>query len=83
MERVMQAAQQLPANTTAPGRSHGWLSPEAMAHRRRCKTLAPVQPGEAERLKAIFLATKAVTVCPERYLVPSEQRPQSVRSGNT
>jgi hypothetical protein len=74
----MQTVQQRPTTTAAPHRSHGWLSSEAQAHRRRCKTLAPVQPGEAERLMANFLATKAVTVCPARYLVPTEQRPQLV-----
>ena len=43
------------------------LTVEALAHRRRCKSLPKVQPGEAERLIADFVATKGVATCPTRY----------------
>jgi len=45
------------------------------AHRRRCGNLPPLQAGEAEKLVAGFLATRAVTPCPARYAVAIEQRP--------
>ena len=37
---------------------------KANAHRLRCKSLPAMQPGEAERLLAGFLATRSVTTCP-------------------
>jgi hypothetical protein len=46
----------------------------AAAHRRRCKSLPPMRPGEADRLIADFLAAKSITVCPTRYAAPVEQR---------
>jgi hypothetical protein len=52
---------------------------QAQAHRRRCKTLPPLRPGESERLMTAFLAVKSVTVCPARYAAPVEQRPQLTR----
>jgi hypothetical protein len=76
----MQAAQQLPTTTTS-NRSHGRFTPESQAHWRRCKTLPPIQRGEAERLMAEFLATRGVNACPTRYLAPIEQHPLLVRSG--
>jgi hypothetical protein len=76
----MQTEQQLPTPTAVPGRSISGLTPEGMAHRRRCKSLPPVQPGEAERLMANFLATRSVTACPTRYAAPIEQRSQLARS---
>ena len=75
----MQTTQQYPAATSHP--SPGVLTPEAQAHRRRCKNLPPVQPGEAERLMADFLLTRGVTACPTRYAAPIEQRPQLARGG--
>jgi hypothetical protein len=81
MERVMQTVQHLPATTASSNRSYGVLTPAAQAHRRRCKSLPPVQAGEAERLMADFLATRGVTACPTRYAAPIEQRPQLARSG--
>ena len=39
-----------------------------------------MQPGEADRLIAGFLA-KSITVCPTRYAVPTEQRPRFSRTG--
>lgn len=54
---------------------------KAHAHRLRCKQLPPIQAGEAERLVAAFLATNAITPCPERYAAPVEQRPQFVSGG--
>jgi hypothetical protein len=54
---------------------------EASAHRRRCKSLPPVQTGEAERLVAEFLATKRITACPTRYAARVEQRSKPTRSG--
>jgi hypothetical protein len=46
---------------------------QAIAHRRRCKALPPLQPGERERLLKEFLAVKTVTICPPRYAAPLEQ----------
>jgi hypothetical protein len=80
MERVMLTAKELPASTFAFDRPTGALSEDALAHRRRCKGLPPVKPGEVERLVAGFLATRGVTACPTRYAAPIEQRSQSVRS---
>ena len=74
----MQTARKQPSTN----RSRAALTPAALAHLRRCTSLPPMQPGEADRLKADFLATKAVTVCPTRYAVPIEQRPQFMRSGH-
>ena len=53
----------------------------AAAHRRRCNSLPPMQPGEADRLIADFLAAKSATVCPTRYAAPVEQRPRFSRAG--
>ena len=79
----MQQAQQRPASATParPNRSHGMLTPAAQAHRRRCMALPPIQRGEAERLTAAFLADRSVTICPTRYALPIEQRPQPARRG--
>jgi hypothetical protein len=52
------------------------------AHRLRCMSLPPLQPGEAERLLAGFLATRDVTACPIRYAAPVEQRSHLPRSGS-
>jgi hypothetical protein len=52
-------------------------SEQAMAHRRRCKSLPPLKPGEQERLISEFLAVKSVTVCPPRYAAPVERLPLS------
>jgi hypothetical protein len=60
----------------------GMLASKAHAHRLRCKNLPPMQPGEAERLLAGFLATRNVTACPTRYAAPIEQRPHLTRGGN-
>lgn len=81
MERVMQTAKQLPASTVVFERAIGTRNEDALAHRRRCKGLPPVEPGEVERLVAGFLATRGVTACPTRYAAPIEQRSQVVRSG--
>jgi hypothetical protein len=35
---------------------------------------APMQPGEAGRLVADFLAARSITACPTRYAAPIEQR---------
>jgi hypothetical protein len=59
----------------------GAMAANAYAHRRRCKSLPPMQPGEAERLLAGFLATRTVTTCPTRYAAPVEQRSHLSRSG--
>jgi hypothetical protein len=58
------------------------LTSNARAHRMRCKSLPPMQPGEAERLMAGFLATRNVTACPTRYAAPIEQRSHLARSGS-
>jgi hypothetical protein len=57
-------------------------SPEAQAHWLRCKSLPPIQPGEAERLLAGFFATRGVTACPTRYAAPIEQRSNLARTGH-
>ena len=44
----------------------------AQAHRRRCKSLPPLQPGEHERLVKEFLAVRSITLCPTRYVAPVE-----------
>jgi hypothetical protein len=59
----------------------GALATRARAHRLRCKTLPPIQAGEAERLVADFLATRDITACPVRYAAPVEQRLQPARLG--
>jgi hypothetical protein len=48
-------------------------TPEEQAHRRRCKSLPPIQAGEADDLMAAFLATRSVTLCPTRYAAPTAQ----------
>jgi hypothetical protein len=48
------------------------MSDEARAHQLRCKTLTPLQAGEAERLVARFIAARGVTVCPPRFVAPVE-----------
>jgi hypothetical protein len=53
----------------------------AHAHRLRCKSLPPIQDGEAERLVAGFLAVSDITICPARYAAPVEQRLHSARRG--
>ena len=63
-----------------PNRSIAALTPDALAHRRRCRTLPPVQPGEAERLMADFLATK-VSPPATRYAAPIEQCSQHAQIG--
>ena len=78
----MQTAPQLPTLTATPNRSFAALTPDALAHRRRCKALPPVQPGEAERLMADFLATRAITACPARYAAPIQQQSQPARRGH-
>jgi hypothetical protein len=55
------------------------MGPAAIAHLLRCKSLSPVQPGEADRLVADFLAAKSITACPTRCAAPIEQRPQISR----
>jgi hypothetical protein len=55
-------------------------SEQAKAHRRRCKALPPLQPGEPERLMAAFLAVRSITQCPVRYAVPLQHGPQPIRS---
>jgi hypothetical protein len=79
MEQVMQTAPQLPHTTLTPHRWSAALTAEAQAHRRRCKSLPKVQPGEAARLIADLVATKGVTTCPTRYAAPIEQLSQLVR----
>ena len=54
-------------------------SKEAFAHKQRCKTLPPLQPGEHERLVTAFLAVRSVTVFPARYAAPVEHCPQPAR----
>ena len=70
----MQTQPQLPAATNRSELFIGALTPDAQAHRQRRKTLPPMQPGEAERLMAEFLASRTVTACPVRYAVAVEQR---------
>jgi hypothetical protein len=81
MEREMHTAKQGPATVATSNRSHGLRPPDAHAHRQRCKTLPSMQPGEAERLTADFLANRRVTLCPTRYAAPIEQLPYFVQSG--
>lgn len=57
------------------------LSLEALQHRRRCERLPALQAGEADRLVAAYLSERSITVCPTRYVLPVEQRPQYSRSG--
>jgi hypothetical protein len=59
----------------------GALASQAHAHRLRCKSLPPIQAGEAERLVAGFLATNAITACPTRYAAPVEQRLHPAQRG--
>jgi hypothetical protein len=76
----MQSTRQLP-DTATIDRPIGALTVDALARRRRCRSLPPIQHGEAERLIANFLATKDVTVCPIRYLLPIEPQSQLARNG--
>jgi hypothetical protein len=59
----------------------GALASKAHAHRLRCRSLPPIQVGEAERLVATFLASRDITTCPARYVAPVEQRLQPARRG--
>jgi hypothetical protein len=63
------------------GTSFAAVAAKSQAHRMRCKNLPPMQPGEAERLMAGFLATRDVTACPARYAAPVEQQSHLARSG--
>jgi hypothetical protein len=74
----MQSTQQRPRHSNYRS-SIGELTADAQAHRQRCRSLPPIRHGEAERLIAKFLATRGITACPTRYLVPIE--PQLARSG--
>ena len=56
------------------------ISLQALQHRRRCERLPALETGEADRLVAAFLASNSITVCPPRYVIPIEQRPQYSRS---
>ncbi|HUB13198.1 MAG TPA: hypothetical protein VMB34_14705 [Acetobacteraceae bacterium] len=56
------------------------ISLDALQHRRRCERLPALEAGEADRLIANFLASNSITVCPARYVLPVEQRPQYGRS---
>jgi len=53
---------------------------ESLARWRRCKSLSPVQHGEAERLMAVFMTTRSITACPTRYAAPVEQHANVMRS---
>jgi hypothetical protein len=55
---------------------------EGHEHRQRCKTLPPMQPGEAEHLMEAFLATRRVITCLTRYAAPSKQGSLPMRCGN-
>jgi hypothetical protein len=70
----MQTAQKHPSKSR-----HLEIRPAA-AHIGSCKDLPPMQPGEADRLIACFLAAKSVTACPTRYAAPVEQRPRLLRT---
>jgi hypothetical protein len=76
----MQSTQQLPRHSNYLA-SIGELTADALAHRRRCRSLPPIRHGEAERLIAEFLAARGVTACPTRYLALIEPRSQLARSG--
>ena len=78
----MQTARRHPATTPRSNRSLAMLTPAAVAHWRRCTSLPPIRPGEADRLTADFLAARGATVCPTRYAAPIEQRPQLPRGGH-
>ena len=71
----------MPAAKKRSAASHSQgMSRAAVTHWQRCKSLPPMQPGEAERLIADFLASKSITACPTRYAAPIEQRPQFSRN---
>jgi hypothetical protein len=76
-ERPMQTAK----THSGKSRSLEMMTPAATAHWQRCKGLPPMQPGEADRLIADFLAAKSITACPTRYAAPIEQWPQFSRTG--
>jgi hypothetical protein len=57
------------------------LASKIHAHRLRCKSLPPMQVGEAERLAAAFLATRNITTCPTRYAAPIMQQVRPAQSG--
>jgi hypothetical protein len=54
---------------------------EDLAHRLRCKSLPPMQAGEANNLVAAFLASKSITHCPTRYAAPTAQGLPLMRCG--
>ena len=58
------------------------LTDEAHAHRLRCRHLPPMRDGEAERLKAAFLATRHITDCPTRFAVPTQQASLPMQRGH-
>jgi len=72
MKRVLQMSTEVYMSTR---------SPEDLAHRQRCKSLPPMQVGEAKNLVAAFLASKSITLCPTRYAAPTEQGFPSTRCG--
>ena len=71
----MQTAQKHPSKSR-----HLEIRPATAAQLQRCNDLPPMQPGEADRLIACFLAAKNATVCPTRYAAPVEQRPRLLRT---
>jgi hypothetical protein len=54
---------------------------EDLAHRLRCKSLPPMQAGEAKDLVAAFLANRSITLCPTRYAAATQQGFPSPRLG--
>jgi hypothetical protein len=60
----------------------GTFTDAAHAHRVRCRSLPPIQAGEAEQLMAAFLATRRVTDCPTRYATAMQQGAAPLPRGN-
>jgi hypothetical protein len=66
-----------PDNTSmnTPRQRSGWARDvrRRIAHMERCRALPRMQPGEAERLMAAFIAARGVTQCPPAYVVAVQQ----------
>jgi hypothetical protein len=58
-----------------PAQRSGWArdTRRRLAHMERCRALPKMQPGEAERLKAAFIASRGITQCPPAYVIAAQQ----------
>jgi len=69
------SGQQDDSRKDTPRQRSGWARDvrHRIAHMERCRALPRMQPGEAERLMAAFIASRGITQCPPAYVVAVQQ----------